>query len=80
MDQADDELRETIKMIWPLQADKMVNLLVPPNNQLNRKNLTVGRVYAGLLLLESWRNTKFEGLRKLGVPVSIRNLRSHDPT
>lgn len=29
MDQADDELRDTIKNIWPLQAKKMLDLLVP---------------------------------------------------
>lgn len=30
MDKADEELRETIKKIWPLQAAKKINLLVPP--------------------------------------------------
>lgn len=30
MDRADEELRETIKKIWPLQAAKKLNLLVPP--------------------------------------------------
>ncbi|KAJ8968302.1 hypothetical protein NQ317_013709 [Molorchus minor] len=35
MDQADDELKETIKTIWPLQAKSMVDLLVPPCDQLN---------------------------------------------
>lgn len=29
MDQADDELRETIRNIWPLQAKKMLDLLIP---------------------------------------------------
>lgn len=29
MDQADDELRDTIRNIWPLQAKKMLDLLVP---------------------------------------------------
>lgn len=31
MDQADDELRETIRNIWPLQAKKMLDLLIPRN-------------------------------------------------
>lgn len=31
MDQADSELRETIKKLWPLQAKKQLNRLVPPN-------------------------------------------------
>jgi hypothetical protein len=32
MDQADEELRETIKNIWPLQAKKMLDLLIPRND------------------------------------------------
>nr|XP_015839353.1 PREDICTED: uncharacterized protein LOC661666 isoform X2 [Tribolium castaneum] len=59
MDQADEELRETIKIIWPLQAKTMVDLLVPPNDLLNSGKLTVGKIYGGLLILENWRNTRF---------------------
>ncbi|KAG5672200.1 hypothetical protein PVAND_002347 [Polypedilum vanderplanki] len=59
MDQADQELRETITHIWPLQAKKMLDLLVPRTDELNAGKLTVGKIYAGLLILESWRNTKF---------------------
>lgn len=58
MDQADSELRETIRHIWPLQAKKMLDLLVPKRDQIQGK-LTVGKIYAGLLILESWRNTRF---------------------
>lgn len=32
MDQADEELRETIRNIWPLQARKMLDLLVPAHD------------------------------------------------
>ncbi|XP_037935060.1 voltage-dependent calcium channel type A subunit alpha-1 isoform X6 [Teleopsis dalmanni] len=59
MDQADSELRETITNIWPLQAKKMLDLLVPPIDQLNKGKLSVGKIYAGFLILESWRNTRF---------------------
>lgn len=31
MDQADEELRDTIKQIWPLQAKKILDLLIPKN-------------------------------------------------
>lgn len=31
MDQADSELRTTIKKIWPIQAKKNLNLIVPPD-------------------------------------------------
>lgn len=59
MDTADDELRVTIRMIWPFQARKMIDLLVPPQDMLNKSNLTVGKIYAGLLILESWKSTRF---------------------
>lgn len=71
MDQADEELRQTIQMIWPYQAKKMLELLVPPNGKLNQNNLSVGKIYAGLLILESWRNTRF-GQIDSGIPVSVR--------
>lgn len=32
MDQADMELRQTIKKIWPIQAKKNLNLIVPPDD------------------------------------------------
>ncbi|XP_075988245.1 calcium voltage-gated channel subunit cacophony isoform X3 [Anticarsia gemmatalis] len=55
MDQADEELRETITHIWPLQAKKMLDLLVPRNDVLNAGKMTVGKIYAGLLIVESWK-------------------------
>lgn len=69
MDQADSELRETIKHIWPLQAKKMIDLLVPRNDELNAGKLTVGKIYGGLLILESWKNTRF-GQLESEMPVS----------
>lgn len=69
MDQADQELRETITHIWPLQAKKMIDLLVPRSNEINTGKLSVGKIYAGLLILESWRNTKF-GQLETDAPVS----------
>lgn len=63
MDTADEELRETIRMIWPLRARKMMDLLVPRRETLNKYNLTVGKIYGGLMILESWKSTRF-GKRK----------------
>ncbi|KAG4066428.1 hypothetical protein HA402_007064 [Bradysia odoriphaga] len=59
MDHADEELRETIKHMWPFQGPKMIDLLVPPKEMLNGKNMTVGKIYGGLLILESWRSSRF---------------------
>lgn len=72
MDQADEELRGTITHIWPFQAKKMLDLLVPRTEHLNRSNLTVGKIYAGLLILESWRNTRF-GQLESGIPVNTNS-------
>ncbi|XP_049884603.1 voltage-dependent calcium channel type A subunit alpha-1 isoform X8 [Pectinophora gossypiella] len=78
MDQADEELRETITHIWPLQAKKMLDLLVPRNDVLNAGKLTVGKIYAGLLILESWRSTRFGQTEPQGVPVlELQDVGSH---
>lgn len=74
MDQADDELKETIKNIWPLQAKNIVDLLVPRPDQLNNSKLTVGKIYAGLLILESWRSTRFGQVEPTGMPVCSHSL------
>ncbi|KAJ2946609.1 hypothetical protein O0L34_g12668 [Tuta absoluta] len=73
MDQADSELRVTITHIWPLQAKKMLDLLVPRNDVLNAGKLTVGKIYAGLLILESWRSTRFGQTEPQGVPAFNEN-------
>ncbi|XP_043195368.1 voltage-dependent calcium channel type A subunit alpha-1-like isoform X4 [Amphibalanus amphitrite] len=59
MNQADAELRKTITKLWPLQAKKLLDLLVPPREQLGAGKLTVGKIYAGLLILENWKTTRF---------------------
>ncbi|OXU26617.1 hypothetical protein TSAR_015744 [Trichomalopsis sarcophagae] len=59
MDQADEELRDTIRNIWPLQAKKLLDLLVPRAEAVKKEKLTVGKIYAGLLILESWKATRF---------------------
>ncbi|XP_011268426.1 voltage-dependent calcium channel type A subunit alpha-1 isoform X11 [Camponotus floridanus] len=56
MNQANEELRDTIRCIWPLQAKKMLDLLIPRNEELGRDKLTVGKIYVCLLIIESWRS------------------------
>lgn len=40
MDRLDDELRELIRKMWPVQArkKKLLNLLVPPNSGIYQRN------------------------------------------
>ncbi|XP_071560311.1 voltage-dependent calcium channel type A subunit alpha-1 isoform X11 [Temnothorax nylanderi] len=63
MNRANEELRDTIRSIWPLQAKKMLDLLIPRNEELGRDKVTVGKIYVCLLILESWRSTKFGQLK-----------------
>ncbi|XP_072935176.1 voltage-dependent calcium channel type A subunit alpha-1 isoform X2 [Epargyreus clarus] len=69
MDQADEELRETITHIWPLQAKKMLDFLVPRNDVLNIGKLTVGKIYAGLIIIENWKTTQFGKIAPKRPPV-----------
>ncbi len=77
MDKADEELKETIKKLWPLQSAKKINLLVPPKEELHgipsKRVLTVGKIYAGLLMLENYRSYK-QSLAKYGEARTVRVL------
>ncbi|XP_032666769.1 voltage-dependent calcium channel type A subunit alpha-1 isoform X2 [Odontomachus brunneus] len=66
MNQANEELRDTIRSIWPLQAKKMLDLLIPRNEELNKGKLTVGKIYVCLLILESWKTTRFGQIESAG--------------
>ncbi|CAI5456021.1 unnamed protein product [Caenorhabditis angaria] len=91
MDEADEELRQTLKKIWPLKAKKnMIDLVVPPNFELCFQKLTVGKIYAGLLILENYRAKKSGteigggglfggGLRSLVAAAKASQQTSHTP-
>nr|XP_006819159.1 PREDICTED: voltage-dependent P/Q-type calcium channel subunit alpha-1A-like [Saccoglossus kowalevskii] len=57
-DQADEELRRAIKNFWPHLSNTKLNLLVPQNSELVYPNLSVGKIYASLLIYETWREYK----------------------
>ncbi|VDL90120.1 unnamed protein product [Schistocephalus solidus] len=58
MDQRDNELRYCLCRLWPVQAKRMLNILVPPDSELTYYKMTVGKIYAGLLMLENHRLEK----------------------
>uniref|UniRef100_A0A5K3F336 Voltage-dependent calcium channel type A subunit alpha-1 n=1 Tax=Mesocestoides corti TaxID=53468 RepID=A0A5K3F336_MESCO len=58
MDQRDNELRYSLLKLWPVQAKRMMNVLVPPDSELVYHKMTVGKIYAGLLILENYRLSK----------------------
>ncbi|XP_042203568.1 voltage-dependent calcium channel type A subunit alpha-1-like isoform X6 [Homarus americanus] len=71
MDQADLELRATIKKLWPIQAKKNIDFIVPPDDELKYEKLTVGKIYGGLLIVENWRTTRFGQIQPAGGLVGI---------
>ncbi|XP_047501360.1 voltage-dependent calcium channel type A subunit alpha-1-like isoform X32 [Penaeus chinensis] len=71
MDQADLELRATIKKLWPLQAKKNLDFIVPPDDELKYEKLTVGKIYGALLILENWRTTRFGQIQPTGGLVGL---------
>ncbi|KAL3315654.1 Voltage-dependent N-type calcium channel subunit alpha-1B [Cichlidogyrus casuarinus] len=72
MDIKDAELRESIKVMWPLQAKKCLDLLIPPDSELTHERMTVGKIYAGKLILEAWQSYK-SSLEKGEQPERSRN-------
>ncbi|KAL5108348.1 Voltage-dependent calcium channel type A subunit alpha-1 [Taenia crassiceps] len=54
MDIKDAELRDTVREMWPLQAKRMLNLLIPSDEELTCGKMTTGKIYAGLLIYENW--------------------------
>jgi hypothetical protein len=70
MEEADEELRQMLRRVWPEHAKKgITDLCVPPNTELQYEKLTVGKIFASLLILENWRAKK-EG-RTLPVCVKL---------
>ncbi|XP_035827272.1 voltage-dependent calcium channel type A subunit alpha-1-like isoform X2 [Aplysia californica] len=58
MDRRDEEMRETIRKLWPVQGKKMMDLLMPPSDELDEGKMSVGKIYAGLLISENWKAYK----------------------
>ncbi|XP_030853656.1 voltage-dependent calcium channel type A subunit alpha-1 isoform X7 [Strongylocentrotus purpuratus] len=57
-DRHDAELREAVKCFWPHLSGDKLDLLVPPDSELIGEKLTVGKIYAALLIYETWREYK----------------------
>ncbi|XP_076066879.1 calcium voltage-gated channel subunit cacophony isoform X6 [Oratosquilla oratoria] len=73
MDQADLELRATIKKLWPIQAKKNIDFIIPPDNELTYEKMTVGKVYASLLIIENWKTTRFGQIQPQGLTKDDHN-------
>ncbi|CAH8485674.1 unnamed protein product [Heterobilharzia americana] len=87
MDTKDAELRETIKTLWPVQAKRSLDLLLPPDSEYTFTRLTVGKIYAGLLIYENWQLNKSNGSKgkmhqlstKPILEACLTQMLGHDP-
>ncbi|XP_067950470.1 voltage-dependent calcium channel type A subunit alpha-1-like [Watersipora subatra] len=60
MDKKNNELRVSLKKLWPIETKKsnLLQLLVPSPEELGSGRMTVGKIYAGKLIVENWRAYK----------------------
>uniref|UniRef100_A0A8C7ZJ38 Voltage-dependent P/Q-type calcium channel subunit alpha-1A n=1 Tax=Oryzias sinensis TaxID=183150 RepID=A0A8C7ZJ38_9TELE len=58
--QMDAELRKEMMAIWPNLSQKTLDLLVTPH-----KDLTVGKIYAAMMIMEYYRQSKMKKLQAL---------------
>ena len=57
----DQELRDLLTQLWPGLSEEKLDLILP---RIERHQLTVGRLYSGLTILENWRNYRASMRRK----------------
>nr|CDS24024.1 voltage dependent calcium channel [Echinococcus granulosus] len=75
MDIKDAELRDTLREMWPLQAKKMLNLLVPSDEELTCGRMTTGKIYTGLLIYENWLANRRVNQRQASNSIQERKKR-----
>ncbi|KAG5449456.1 Voltage-dependent calcium channel type A subunit alpha-1 [Clonorchis sinensis] len=85
MDVKDMELRETIRTLWPVQAKRKLDLLMPQDSECTYTHLTVGKIYAGLLILENWQLNRANAHKGSGtipkpkLEACLTRILGHDP-
>ena len=75
LDEANEDLRQTMKNIWKRQAnDEILNILLPPSGEGIGSSIAVGKLYASILIQESSRYPYFSILRPLIAPIPCFSL------
>jgi len=73
LDEANEDLRQTMKNIWKRQAnDEILNVLLPPSGEGIGSSIAVGKLYASILIQDCFRRftkKKFERESKAANPV-----------
>ncbi|XP_029106174.1 voltage-dependent P/Q-type calcium channel subunit alpha-1A-like isoform X7 [Scleropages formosus] len=81
--QMDAELRKEMMAIWPNLSQKTLDLLVTPHKSAT--DLTVGKIYAAMMIMEYYRQSKAKRTQALHeeqnrTPLMFQRLEPHSPT
>ncbi|XP_078604572.1 voltage-dependent calcium channel type A subunit alpha-1-like isoform X11 [Branchiostoma floridae x Branchiostoma japonicum] len=61
---ADRELRDALINTWPQVPRKTIDMLMPPDEELRKDRLTVGKIYGALLLHDYFKQWKAKKLKE----------------
>ncbi|XP_062829996.1 voltage-dependent P/Q-type calcium channel subunit alpha-1A isoform X12 [Anolis carolinensis] len=80
--QMDSELRKEMMAIWPNLSQKTLDLLVTPHKSTD---LTVGKIYAAMMIMEYYRQSKAKKLQALQeeqnrTPLMFQRMEPPSPT
>ncbi|XP_051776699.1 voltage-dependent P/Q-type calcium channel subunit alpha-1A-like [Erpetoichthys calabaricus] len=80
--QMDSELRKEMMAIWPNLSQKTLDLLVTPHKSTD---LTVGKIYAAMMIMEYYRQSKAKKLQALReeqnrTPLMFQRMEPPSPT
>uniref|UniRef100_A0A4W3GV09 Voltage-dependent P/Q-type calcium channel subunit alpha-1A-like n=2 Tax=Callorhinchus milii TaxID=7868 RepID=A0A4W3GV09_CALMI len=78
----DKELRKEMMSIWPHLSQKTMDLLVTPHKSTD---LTVGKIYAAMMIMEYYRQSKAKKLQQLReeqnrTPLLFQRMEPPSPT
>ncbi|PIO00718.1 hypothetical protein AB205_0054240, partial [Aquarana catesbeiana] len=82
----DNELRKEMMAIWPNLSQKTLELLVTPHKcKENATDLTVGKIYAAMMIMEYYRQSKAKRLQALQeeqnrTPLMFQRMEPPSPT
>ncbi|XP_058941350.2 voltage-dependent calcium channel type A subunit alpha-1 isoform X1 [Pocillopora verrucosa] len=61
---ADNELRRTIKRLWPKTSKKILEKMIPLQSVLSSQQMTIGKIYCAKLIYENYKHMKKKRLEK----------------
>ncbi|PFX33508.1 Voltage-dependent calcium channel type A subunit alpha-1 [Stylophora pistillata] len=61
---ADNELRRTIKRLWPKTSKRILEKMIPLQSVLSSQQMTIGKIYCAKLIYENYKHMKKKRLEK----------------